>query len=68
MITEMMMRNRTYHKDFDPVLGEATTRQFVKDLIFQDSVLSGYKEFVDKKKMRITEAEVKEMVVSSVEK
>ena len=64
MITEKLMRNRTFHKDFDAVLGAAQIRQFVKDLVFQDSVLRPYKEFVDKKKQRISEADVKEMVVT----
>lgn len=59
------MRNRTFHKDFDAVLGREKIRRFVKDLVFQDSVLRPYKEFVDKKKQRISEADMKEMTVAS---
>jgi hypothetical protein len=33
-IIEMLMRNRTWHKDFDPVLGREKVRFFIRDLLF----------------------------------
>ena len=61
------MKNRTFHKDFDQIMGEETTRQYVKDLVFQNSALAPYKEFLDKRVKRITEADMKEMALPAPE-
>ena len=49
-IIEMLMKNRSWHKDFDPVLGQEKVRFFIRDLMFQSSDLQSYKHFVDRDK------------------
>jgi hypothetical protein len=39
LIIEKLMRNRSWHKDFDPVLGQEKVRFFIRDLIFSSSDL-----------------------------
>jgi len=45
-IMKMLMVNRIEHKKFDPILGEVSTRSYLKGLIFQDSELSPYLKYV----------------------
>lgn len=59
LIIEKLMRNRSWHKDFDPVLGQEKVRFFIRDLIFSSSDLQSYRHFVDRDKQRITETEMK---------
>ena len=54
-LTEKLMKQRTWHKDFNSNMGHEAVRMSIKDFVFQDTVLSSYKQFVDKKKRRINE-------------
>jgi hypothetical protein len=49
-IIEKLMRNRTFHKDFDPVMGREKVRYFMRDLVFQDSCLASYRHYVHRDK------------------
>lgn len=55
-----LMRNRTFHKDFDAIMAHERTRIYMKDLVFQDSSLRCYKDFVNKDKKYVTEDDLKE--------
>ena len=65
LITEKLMKQRSFHKDFIAGMGVESARMSIKDFIFQDTVLKDYKLFVDKKKRRIEEDEYKEIIVDN---
>lgn len=62
-LTEQLMRQRTWHRDFNSEMGHEANRISIKDFVFQDTVLQSYKMFVDKKKRRIDEAEYRELLL-----
>ena len=64
-IMSLLMKNRSWHKDFDTLLGQESTRMYIKDLVFQDTHLASYKGFVDKTKRRVDEKEMKEILLDS---
>ena len=61
LIMNTLMRNRTFHKDFDAIMAHERTRIYMKDLVFQDSSLRCYKDFVSKDKKYVTEEDLKEI-------
>lgn len=50
-IMEMVMRSKIEHKNFDPLLGRKSTRDYIKGLVFEHSELAPYKPYVYNKKI-----------------
>mmetsp|Transcript_9541 Transcript_9541/g.14600 ORF Transcript_9541/g.14600 Transcript_9541/m.14600 type:complete len:105 (-) Transcript_9541:361-675(-) len=46
-----LMVNRIAHQTFDPILGELSTRNYIKGLVFQDSELAPYFKYVNPPEM-----------------
>jgi hypothetical protein len=49
---DMLMTNRIAHMQFDPILGNKSTREYIKGLIFQNSELAPYRKYVNHGEMR----------------
>ena len=50
-IMDMLMTNRIAHMQFDPVLGNKSTRDYIKGLVFQNSELAPYSKYVNHPEM-----------------
>jgi len=50
-IMEMLMTNRIAHTQFDPILGNRSTREYIKGLVFQNSELAPYSKYVNSPEM-----------------
>ena len=46
-IMEKLITNRIAHMTFDPVLGNKSTREYIKGLVFQNSELAPYSKYVN---------------------
>lgn len=46
VIMKKLMVQRVDHVNFDPILGKKETREYIKGLVFQDSVLSPYQPYI----------------------
>ena len=44
---EKLITNRIAHMTFDPVLGNKSTREYIKGLVFQNSELAPYSKYVN---------------------
>jgi len=51
VIMKKLMVNRIAHQTFDPILGELSTRNYIKGLVFQDSELAPYFKYVNPPEM-----------------
>jgi hypothetical protein len=43
--------NKIDHRNFDPILGSKSTRDYIKGLVFESSELAAYKPYVQNKKI-----------------
>ena len=57
MIMKKLMTNRVAHADFDPILSDKSTREYLRGLVFQNSELQPYSRYM---KPEIQKALIKE--------